>query len=55
MWTPFGSAHHLGSKGFPSGYTNGFADQRNGVQYRWVFNGEGGWAAHVVVDGQRVR
>lgn len=55
MWTIFGSAlawPHRNPK-FPNA-TYGNSCQRNGVMYKWIFDGEtGGYLCVVTVDGIR--
>lgn len=56
MWTIFGSTLCFGNKNpeHPNA-TFGNSCQRNGVMYRWVFNGDtGGFLCIVTVDGINV-
>lgn len=56
-WYPFGSFVALqGANDMPKAIQQGFACQRNGVVYRWGFDGATGKvSATVRVDGIRVR
>lgn len=57
MWTPFGSTLNHGPirESHPD-TTHGSACQRNGLQYRWVFDGTtGNFYCIAVIDRVRVR